>query len=466
MAGAAPIIPGARVPPPIPAHVAAKAAELPKKIRSPDEIVTTPRNVAPAKPHIPGRGHEDGLKDKILLAWESLMSVFPEFKKGWFWAMVLIVLSAAGIGAWKTIEYHQYRNSPQWALDELRKMGIPFSPQNFMRAVERDDRRAVELFFKAGVDANEVVSGGRTPLMIMAERGDYAKTRLLLENGVDIHFENERGESALSVALEKRHIPIFRLLRHAGARNLVNIFSLVKFADNQSIEEIINERFAAQDIPGSKRDQFEEIDGKYRYRLNLYDAEGATPLIWAVLRGDVKTVELLLNNRADVNAADVKEGQTPLMIAASNGMDPVMVPLLRHNANVNVRDKKGRTALFISVVQNRPSAVGILLAAGADPNLGERSQGLSVVSAAAFLNNPPVVAALVDAGADVMQPDYRGLSAMDHAAANGSVESIEILIKKAGKAYLGREQNILTAIKIAEKQGHTKVVELLKPLTQ
>ncbi len=455
-------MPAALPPPPVSPH---SGTALPPKIMSPDDIIKNKTDNKVVRPHIPGRGHEDSIPERILFWGETLLETFPEFRKKWFWITVAILLTAGGLAAYKTHEHYRYRESPGWAVEELKKMGIAFLPQNFMKAVERNDRRAIDLFLKAKVDTNAAVTKDKTPLMIFAERGDYAKARLLVESGVDINFENGEGQSAISLALANRHIPIYRLLRQAGAKNIVDFFSAIKFADSLSIEELVTERFSPKDVDITKHPQLEEYEGKLRYRINQYDQSGGTPLIWAVMRGDVKTVELLLNNNADVNAPDKTEGQTPLMIAASNGLDPVMVPLIRYNANLNLRDKKGRTALFISVIQKKPSAVGILLAAGADPNIGERSQGLSVASAAAFLNQPPILAALVDSGADVLQPDYRGLAALEHASANGSIECIEVLIKKAGQVYLGREHNVISAIKIAQKQGNEKVVELLKQLS-
>lgn len=439
---------------------------LPKKNYSSEAVIPAQGDKVHPAPHIPGRPKDNSLNDRFILWYDSFTDAFPEFTKKWFWITIIAVLSLVGFGVWKATGYYHYRQSPQWAMDELTKMGIQFSPHNFLWAVERNDKRAIDLFFKAKVNPNEVDAKDYTPLMIMAERGDYDKVRLLVESGVNINYQNAKGQSAIRLALDNKNVPIYRFLRQAGAKNIINFFSAIKYADSQSIEELINERIPLKNVNEKIDPQLEVFGDKLRYKINQYDDEGATPLLWACMRGDVKTVELLLNNQADVNAPEKKEGQTPLMVAASSAIDPVMVPLINYNANMNLRDKKGRTALFLAVVQNKPSAIGILLAGGADPNIGERTQGLSVVSAAAFLNNPQVVAALVDSGADVLQPDYRGLSAMDHAAANSSVESINILIKKAGKAYLGKQENILTAIKIAEKQGNQKIVDLLKPLVQ
>lgn len=439
---------------------------LPTRRYSPDEIIpasTTSRKPM-IKPHVPGRPIKNSIKDDVMIALENFRDIFPEFLRVRFWIVILTIFTVTGLSLFKGIEYWNYRQTPEWAQEQLSKMGIPFLPHNFLRAIERDDRSAVDLFLQGQIDANAVDEDGNSPLMLMTIRGDYSKVRLLVERGVDVNFENVKGQSASSLSLDRRHVELFRYFRQVGATNLVDFFSAVKFADPQSIEELVTERFPYNPASDKIHPYLEVFEGKLRYNINLKDEGGVTPLLWSTLRGDVKTVELLLKNGADVDAMDKNEGQTPLMVAAANGIDVAMVPLIQYRAKLDLRDKKGRTALFLAVAQNRPSAIGILLAAGADPNIGERSQGLSVVSAAAFQNNPAILAALIDAGADVTQPDFRGLSALEHAAASGSTDAVKMLISKSGQVYLGQEHTILTAIKIAERQGHQNVVNLLKPL--
>ena len=77
------------------------------------------------------------------------------------------------------------------------------------------------------------------------------------------------------------------------------------------------------------------------------DANGLTPLHWAVARNHANMVKLLLAQKADVNAQD-KNGSTPLHWAAAGGLPDMAELLFTYNADVNIQDTKGRTALKIA----------------------------------------------------------------------------------------------------------------------
>ena len=75
---------------------------------------------------------------------------------------------------------------------------------------------------------------------------------------------------------------------------------------------------------------------------------GATPLHFAAYAADKDVVELLLANKAEVNAKD-NEGKTPLHIAAGFGRKDVAELLLAKKAEINAKDKNGVTPLAFAV---------------------------------------------------------------------------------------------------------------------
>ncbi|XP_042481321.1 acyl-CoA-binding domain-containing protein 1-like [Macadamia integrifolia] len=74
--------------------------------------------------------------------------------------------------------------------------------------------------------------------------------------------------------------------------------------------------------------------------VNLKDSDGQTPLHWAVDRGHLNIVELLVSRNADVNAKD-SEGQTPLHYAAVCDREAIAEYLVKHNAGIDVKDNDG-----------------------------------------------------------------------------------------------------------------------------
>ena len=86
----------------------------------------------------------------------------------------------------------------------------------------------------------------------------------------------------------------------------------------------------------------------------------------AVAEDDLKWVECLLREGADINAAKGEYKTTVLMEAAVRGNPGVMKLLLEQGANVNMADQDGWTALMGATVQGRLGPVKLLLENGAD----------------------------------------------------------------------------------------------------
>ena len=71
-----------------------------------------------------------------------------------------------------------------------------------------------------------------------------------------------------------------------------------------------------------------------------------TPLHWRRLNGHKDVAELLLANKADVNAKD-NDGETPLHMAAFKGHKDVAELLLANKADVNAKDNDGCDAFAL-----------------------------------------------------------------------------------------------------------------------
>ena len=116
--------------------------------------------------------------------------------------------------------------------------------------------------------------------------------------------------------------------------------------------------------------------------VNEKMAGGLTPLFWASGRGSRELLQLLITNKAEINALD-DTGSTPLHTAAyANNKEAVEV-LIAAGAKVDVADQFTRTPLFSSLNTNRETnrleVMKLLLDHGANPNAG-RPKSVSAIA--------------------------------------------------------------------------------------
>jgi len=99
---------------------------------------------------------------------------------------------------------------------------------------------------------------------------------------------------------------------------------------------------------------------------------GWAALLNAVFGGHKDMVELLLTNKTDVNYKD-DAGRTPLHVAAENGYTEIAAFLIANKANVNVKNREGLTPLHIAVALGYKDMVELLLTNKADINTKDNS---------------------------------------------------------------------------------------------
>ena len=104
------------------------------------------------------------------------------------------------------------------------------------------------------------------------------------------------------------------------------------------------------------------------------NSKDESPLMLASLRGMAELVRQLLDKGADVN----KPGWTPLHYAATSGHLQIMDLLLEHHAYIDAASPNGSTPLMMAAMYGTPSAVKLLLEAGADPLL-KNDLGLTAI---------------------------------------------------------------------------------------
>lgn len=108
----------------------------------------------------------------------------------------VIVMLGLALGFYSTnVEAHQLKSIYHLAESDVVK--VDHSP--ICKAVIKGDVEAVRKFLEYGVNVNET-SNGLTPLMLAARFNNVEIVKLLLQNGADKRFKDEKGYDALKYA--------------------------------------------------------------------------------------------------------------------------------------------------------------------------------------------------------------------------------------------------------------------------
>jgi len=133
--------------------------------------------------------------------------------------------------------------------------------------------------------------------------------------------------------------------------------------------------------------------------VNAAQVDGATALHWAVYREAPQLADILIRAGADVKAAN-SEGVTPLSMAALYGNAAMIDKLIKAGSDAKQRGPNGETMVMLAARNGNPEAVTVLLEAGADVNAREPIRGTTALMWAIEQKHPEAVKVLLAAGAD------------------------------------------------------------------
>ncbi|KAH8311222.1 hypothetical protein KR044_005035 [Drosophila immigrans] len=235
--------------------------------------------------------------------------------------------------------------------------------------------------------------------------------------------------------------------------------------------------------------------------LESADEDGFTPLHLAVIQGNLAMVNLLLANKADVNAVD-NEGHSVVHWATGEPLPHSLLPpqlilfpsrsvcgeiealraVLAAGASVAKPDVNGGTPLHYaaqmcgasydsSKLQSNSNSsklaleiLGILLSHPQTSVDVQDKDGRQPLLWAASAGSAKAVIALVKAGARVESADKDGLTALHCAASRGHTECIDTLISLCGAPTDLIDSNGCTALHYAVTLGHADATARLLDL--
>ena len=158
----------------------------------------------------------------------------------------------------------------------------------------------------------------------------------------------------------------------------------------------------------------------------LFAADGESPLIEAVRRGDHNAVRTLLRGKTNVNAASV-DGTTALHYAVQSDDIELVRMLLQAGANAKATNRYGLPPITLAATNGSAKVIEALLAAGVDPNTATE-EGEPVIMTAARTGTVDALKQLIARGANVnAREKWFGETAVMWSASENHGDAIRVL---------------------------------------
>ncbi|MEQ1869358.1 MAG: ankyrin repeat domain-containing protein [Vicinamibacterales bacterium] len=290
----------------------------------------------------------------------------------------------------------------QEAVRTLLKQGVDVNARRgdganaLARAVHLDNVKIVDLLVAAGANVNAANDLGITPLMLASTNGNAAVVERLLKAKADPNFARTTGETAMMYAARTGQTSVIKLLltagavadRPAGDRGQTPLMWAAAEGHAEAAKLLLEVGAKADTVTKSKpfvagnahylsdRKPLERLDKTRSVITVLWPKDGdgdmdrfeggMTPLLFAIDRGQLEVVRVLLEGGANVNAP-TPNGWTPLQFAMIRRNEAMALFLLEHGADAK-NAGPGVPPLHITTYLGQPAVAKALLAHGVDPN--------------------------------------------------------------------------------------------------
>ena len=314
--------------------------------------------------------------------------------------------------------------------------------------------KEIESIVASGEYLNIRQKDGSTLLHFAASQGDAKSTQLLI-NSVEINTRDNNGRTATQIALDCKHLPIAKILAMNGG---------ISYAQNEQSET--SDTTDSKESSGERRrkrttkqrqcgDIFKAIDEgktkeihafvKENKNINVLNANGQTPLLYAISTGKVKESSILAC-KPSVNYIN-SIGVTPIFYAVKDKNAAIVRILVEKGADVTFKNMQGKDVIQIvdswadsdqkSVILLEIS-LGLFRQSWAFINFVKTHQDFFTERQADYLmeairqNNEEILLLLLDQKINLDQ-NLNGLSPLHYAIEHGSDKCVSVLIKAGAK---------------------------------
>jgi len=307
-------------------------------------------------------------------------------------------------------------------------------------AVDYGGIRVVKLLVERGSKIDAVDKTGGTPLQNAVFFGMGDIVEYLISKGASVNSKTRAGESPLHTAAWGGDANMVRLLVNKGARTGIPICDAVILGEVKGVEGLLNR------------------DAKL---VSEADSFGWRPIHWAGALGKKEMLSLLLGKGAEVNGWSKSEVRKfcPLHIVCASGNTEAAELLLKKGAEVNNKTGDGCTPLRLAAERGRIEICSLLAASGADVNAKDL-WGLAPLHVASRFGSQEIVRLLLSKGADVNAKDNVGKTPLLMAVFRKRQAIAQILLDNKGDPNSPDEIGN-TPLRVAEDLKDAGMVELL-----
>ncbi|KAL5009293.1 hypothetical protein ScPMuIL_014874 [Solemya velum] len=274
---------------------------------------------------------------------------------------------------------------------------------------------------------------GLTTMQMAVIAGNAPLLRLILAKGGDVTCVDNEDHTVAHWATVCGHLEVFQVLLEKGAE--------LSQSDSHQAYPL---HYAAQ--AGSLRngDKILKMMLDNKVRVDVVDADGRQPLLWAASSGHAETCRTLVKAGADINSTD-NDGLTALHCAASRGHDACIEVLKKLGADCNKPDKNHCTPLYYAITLGNKNCTRLLLKSGSDPNHMD-SKARTPTHCAAIKGCIETIQMLEKHKAEMWIPSIRGDLPLHEAAQGGHCDVVKHLLK---------QKNTVDAVNSKNNAGRT-----------